>query len=150
MANTYSKIYIQIILVVKRRKMLIDASWEDELYKYITGIITHKGQKLLAINGMPDHTHILIGMKPTCCLPNLVMEVKKSTNGFINDNRLSKEKFYWQAGFSAFSYSHGALNNIIRYIENQKDHHKKKLFMKEYLEFLNKFEIEYNEKYLFD
>jgi REP element-mobilizing transposase RayT len=150
MANTYSKIYIQIILVVKRRKMLIDASWEDELYKYITGIITHKGQKLLAINGMPDHTHILIGMKPTCCLSNLVMEVKKSTNGFINDNRLSKEKFYWQAGFSAFSYSHGALNNIIRYIENQKDHHKKKLFMKEYLEFLNKFEIEYNEKYLFD
>ena len=90
MANTYSKIYIQIILVVKRRKMLIDASWEDELYKYITGIITHKGQKLLAINGMPDHTHILIGMKPTCCLSNLVMEVKKSTNGFINDNRLSK------------------------------------------------------------
>ena len=150
MANTYSKIYIQIILVVKRRKMLIDASWEDELYKYITGIITHKGQKLLAINGMPDHTHILIGMKPTCCLSNLVMEVKKSTNGFINDNRLSKEKFYWQAGFSAFSYSHGALNNIIRYIRNQKDHHKKKLFMKEYLEFLNKFEIEYNEKYLFD
>ena len=150
MANTYSKIYIQIILVVKRRKMLIDASWEDELYKYITGIITHKGQKLLAINGMPDHTHILIGMKPTCCLSNLVMEVKKSTNGFINDNRLSKEKFYWQAGFSAFSYSHGALNNIIRYIENQKDHHKKKLFMKEYLEFLDKFEIEYNEKYLFD
>jgi REP element-mobilizing transposase RayT len=130
--------------------MLIDASWEDELYKYITGIITHKGQKLLAINGMPDHTHILIGMKPTCCLSNLVMEVKKSTNGFINDNRLSKEKFYWQAGFSAFSYSHGALNNIIRYIENQKDHHKKKLFMKEYLEFLDKFEIEYNEKYLFD
>jgi REP element-mobilizing transposase RayT len=150
MANTYSKIYIQIILVVKRRKMLIDASWEDELYKYITGIITNKGQKLLAINGMPDHTHILIGMNPSCCLSNLMMEVKKSTNGFINDNRLSKEKFYWQAGFSAFSYSHGALNNIIRYIENQKEYHKKKLFMKEYLEFLNKFEIEYDEKYLFD
>lgn len=149
-AGTYSQIYIQIIFAVKGRKSLIQAHWEVELYKYITGIITNKGQKLLAINGMPDHIHILIGMKPSCCLSDLVREIKKSSNKFITENKFSNFRFSWQEGFGAFSYNYSALSNVIRYIENQKIHHRKKLFKDEFIEFLQKFKIDYNDDYLFD
>lgn len=149
-AGTYSQIYIQIIFAVKGRKSLIQAHWEVELYKYITGIITNKGQKLLAINGMPDHIHILIGMKPSCCLSDLVREIKKSSNKFITENKFSNFRFSWQEGFGAFSYNYSALSNVIRYIENQKIHHRKKLFKEEFIEFLQKFKIDYNDDYLFD
>ena len=148
--STYSQIYIQIVFAVKGRESLISASWEDELYKYITGIITNKGQKLLAINGMPDHIHILIGMKPSCCLADLVREIKKSSNEFVKEKRLTKFKFQWQEGYGAFSYSHSALDNVIAYINNQKEHHRKKSFREEYVEFLDKFKIEYEHKYLFE
>lgn len=119
------------------------------MYKYITGIITNKGQKLLAINGMPDHIHTLIGMKPACCLSDLVREVKKASNAFVKEKRFVKYKFEWQEGYGAFSYSHSALDNIIAYIQNQKEHHKKITFKQEYIGFLKKFEVEYGEKYLF-
>jgi putative transposase len=149
MANTYSQIYIQIVFAVQNRKALIDYSWEDELYKYITGIVQNKEQKLIAINGMPDHIHILIGMKPTCHLSDLVREIKKSSNIFINERQLSKFSFKWQEGFGAFSYSHSQLGNVISYIQNQKQHHKKVSFEDEYLEFLEKFEIDFDGNYLF-
>ncbi len=150
MSNTFSKIYIQIIFAIKGRDNLISSAWEEELHKYISGIINNKGQKLIIINGMPDHIHILIGMKPNCCLSDLVREIKKSSNEFINKGKLTKSKFNWQEGYGAFSYNHSSLNDIISYIKNQKTHHEKKLFKDEYLEFLKKFEIEFDEKYLFE
>ena len=150
MAGTYSNIYIQIVFAVKGRQSLISPLWEDQLYKYITGIIQNKGQKMLSINGIPNHIHILIGMKPSCCLSDLVREVKKSSTEFINENRFTRNKFYWQEGYGAFSYSHSAFGNVITYINNQKEHHKITSFRDEYLDFLEKAEIEFKHEYLFD
>ena len=149
MPGTFSQIYIQIVFAVKGRESLIMTDWEEDLYKYISGIITNKEQKILAINGMPDHIHLLIGMKPSCCLSDLVREIKKASNTFIKDKKLSKYKFQWQEGFGAFSYNHSAIDRVIKYINNQKEHHKKQSFRDEYLDFLNKFQIEHNTKYLF-
>lgn len=148
--STFSQIYIQIIFAVKGRNSLISSSWDDELFKYTTGIITNKGQKLLAINGMHDHIHILIGMKPNCCLSDLVREIKKSTNEYINEKKFTSFGFQWQEGYGAFSYSHSSLDNVISYINNQKEHHKKKSFKDEYIGFLTNFKIEYKDEYLFD
>jgi putative transposase len=150
MSGTFSQIYIQVVFAVKGRDSLIHSTWEEQLYKYITGIVQNKGQKMLAINGMPDHIHFLIGMKPSCCLSDLVREIKKSSNDFIQDKKLCKYKFNWQEGYGAFSYSHSNLNNVIAYIMNQKEHHTKKTFKEEYIDFLNKFEIEHKPEYLFD
>ena len=150
MAGTFSQMYIQVVFAVKHRQALIQSLWEERLYQYTTGIIRNKDQKLLAINGMPDHIHILIGMKPTCCLSDLVREVKKSTNEFINENRFTKSKFNWQSGFGAFSYGHLHLDNVIRYVMNQKEHHRKKTFKEEYITFLREFEIPHEEQYLFE
>ena len=150
MAGTFSQIYIQIVFAVKGRESKIQLSWEEELYKYITGIVRNKEQKILAINGVPDHIHFIIGMNPSCCLSDLVREVKKSSNDFIKEKKFTKFKFQWQEGYGAFSYSHSNLDNVIQYIMNQKDHHKKKTFKEEYLEFLKKFEIEFKDKYLFE
>jgi len=150
MANTYSQIYIQIVFAVKNRNALINSSWEEKLYQYITGIVKNKEQKLIAINGVADHIHIFIGLKPTCCLSDLVREVKKASTVFINDNKLSKYKFNWQAGFGAFSYSKSHIDAVYNYVMNQKAHHKKRSFKEEYLDFLKKYEISYEEKYLFE
>ena len=149
MAGLYSQIYIQIVFSVKGRQSMISQKWEEELYKYIIGIVTNNKQKLLAINGMPDHIHILIGMRPSCRLSDLVREIKKSSNSFINEKKFIKTKFKWQEGYGAFSYSHSAFGNVIDYIKNQKEHHRKVTFREEYLNFLKKFEIEYKEEYLF-
>ncbi len=147
--GTFSQIYIQIIFAVKDRESVINPDWEEELYKYITGIVQNKGQKMLAINGIKDHIHFLIGMKPSCCLSDLVREIKKSTNTFINDNGFSPFRFQWQEGYGAFSYSHSALNNVVSYIQNQKEHHKSKSFKDEYVSFLKKYQIDFKEDYLF-
>jgi len=150
MAGTFSQIYIQIIFAVKGRESLISKSWEDDLHKYITGIIRNKEQKLLAINGMPDHIHILIGMKPTCCLSDLVREIKKSSNEFIKEKKFSKFKFQWQEGYGAFSYSHSALDNVINYISKQKEHHQTHSFKEEYMNFLKNYQIDFKNEYLFE
>ncbi len=150
MSGTFSQIYIQVVFAVKGRQSLIHNSWEDDLYKYITGIVQNKEQKMLAINGMPDHIHFLIGMKPSCCLSDLVREIKKASNEFIKTKNFCPQKFNWQEGFGAFSYSHSNLDPVITYIRNQKEHHKKRSFKEEYVEFLNKFEIEHKPEYLFE
>lgn len=150
MPGTFSQIYIQVVFAVKHRESLIHSSWEEELFKYITGIVQKKGQKMLAINGMPDHIHFIIGMKPSCCISDLVREIKKSSTELINEKKLSKYKFQWQEGYGAFSYSHSHLDNVIKYITNQKEHHKNKSFKDEYIDFLNQFEIEHKPEYLFD
>ncbi|NOQ27999.1 MAG: IS200/IS605 family transposase [Bacteroidales bacterium] len=148
--GTFSQIYIQLVFAVKGRTSLISPQWEEELFKYITGIVQNKGQKMLAINGMPNHIHFFIGMKPSCCLSDLVREVKKSSNTFIKEKKFTKYKFEWQEGYGAFSYSHSALDNVISYINNQKEHHRKKSFKEEYVDFLNKFKIEFKDEYLFE
>ncbi len=150
MAGTFSQIYIQLVFAVKNRESLILPVWEEDLYKYISGIIRNKEQKMLAINGSANHIHILIGMKPNCCLSDLVREIKKSSNEFINENRFSKSKFQWQEGYGAFSYSHSSLDNVITYIANQKEHHRRKTFKEEYKAFLLKYQIEHKDEYLFE
>ncbi|MGQ1784910.1 IS200/IS605 family transposase [Saccharicrinis sp. GN24d3] len=150
MADTFTQIYIQVVFAVKNRDSLIAKTWEEELFKYITGTVQNKGQKMLAINGTSNHIHFFIGMKPTCCLSDLVREVKKSSNEFIKEKRFTNFNFHWQEGFGAFSYNHSQLGDVIQYIENQKQHHKKKTFKQEYLSFLKAFEIEFKNEYLFE
>ena len=150
MGDTYTQIYIQVVFAVQNRDALIQTSWEDELYKYITSIVQNKGHKMLAINGTHNHIHFFFGMAPTCCLSDLVREIKKSTNSFIKEKQFLRFKFNWQEGYGAFSYSRSQLTNVIHYISNQKEHHRHKTFKEEYEEFLKAFEIEYNNKYLFE
>ena len=149
MANTYTQIYIQIIFAVKGRQNLISNNIKEELYKYITGIVTNEEQKLIAINGMPDHIHILIGLKPNKSLSDLVRNIKANSSRFINEMQWINGKFEWQTGFGAFSCSHSQLTNVINYIQNQEHHHKKKTFKEEYLEFLKSFDIDFEENYIF-
>jgi len=149
MSDTFSQLYIQIVFSVKNRRNLIHASWEDQLFKFITGIVKNKGQNLIAINGMPDHIHILIAFKASCCISDLVREIKKSSNTFINENGFCKSRFNWQEGFGAFSYSKTHVENVIFYIQRQKEHHGGNLtFKKEYVAFLKEYEIDFDAKYL--
>lgn len=148
--STYSQIYIQIVFAVQGRESFIKPEWEERLHQYIAGFIRNKQQKLIAVNGTPNHIHILIGMTPTCCLSDLIRELKKASNSFINGNKLCSYIFRWQEGFGAFSYSRSQIDNVVKYIIKQKEHHAKKTFKDEFLEFLQKFEIMYDEKYLPD
>lgn len=150
MADTFTQIYIQVVFAVQNRKALIQQEWEEDLNKYITGVVQNSGQKMLAINGTSNHIHFFIGMKPACCLSDLVREVKKSSSTFIKDKSFSKFKFQWQEGFGAFSYGHSQLSDVINYIEAQKEHHRKKTFKEEYLAFLKVFQIEFKKEYIFD
>lgn len=150
MADTYTQIYIHIVFAVKGRENLISSKRKDELYKYITGIISNEGQKLIAINGMPNHIHILIGLKPNKSLSDLVRDIKANSSRFINEQRWIAGKFEWQSGFGAFSYSHSQLNAIIKYIEKQEEHHKTKTFKDEYLEFLTLYHIDFKSEFIFD
>ena len=150
MPNTYSQIYIQIVFAVKGRENLISKSNREELHKYITGIVQKRDQKLLSIFCMPNHTHILVGLKPSISVSDLVRDIKAGSSNFINEQKWVKGKFSWQEGFGAFSYSRSQIDNVIKYILNQEEHHKTVSFKEEYIDFLKKFEIEYDEKYLFD
>lgn len=149
MPNTYTQIHIHVVFAVKNRSGLIQKEWKDELYKYITGIIQQHKHKLLAINGMPDHIHIFFGFKPTQSLSDLIQDVKGSSSKWINDKKFTKSRFEWQQGFGAFSYSNSHISNVISYIENQEAHHRKQTFIEEYKHMLTKFEVDYNEQYLF-
>jgi len=150
MANTYSQIYIQIVFAVKGRQNLIPRRHREELHKYITGIVTNREQKLLAIFAMPDHIHLLVGLKPNITISDLVRDIKAGSSKFITESNWIKTKFNWQEGYGAFSYSKSQIDNVIKYILKQEEHHKRKTFKEEYLDFLKKFEIDYNEKYLFE
>lgn len=150
MPNTFTQLYIHFVFAVKNRNALINRSWEDKLYKYITGTVQKMGQKMLRINGMPDHIHFLIGLKPDIAISVLVREVKKSSSSYIKEKGLTKYNFNWQSGFGAFSVSHSQLDKVINYIINQKEHHRKRTFKEEYIELLRKYEVEYDEKYLFE
>ena len=150
MANTYSQIYIQVVFAVARRENAIRKQWRDELFKYITGIVTNYKQKLISIGGVEDHIHILLGIKPNIALSDLIRDIKANSTIFVNQKRFYKGYFNWQEGFGAFSYSHSQLGDVIAYIQNQEEHHKTSSFKNEYLTYLKRYEIDFDEKYLFE
>lgn len=149
MPNTFTQIHLHLVFAVKYRAGLIQKSWQNELYKYITGIIQNNGHKLLIINGMPDHVHILIGFRPTQALADLMRDIKQMSSLWINEKKFVGTRFAWQEGYGAFSYSRSQLKTIIQYIEKQEEHHRKRTFLEEYKEFLELFEVEYDDRYLF-
>ncbi len=150
MAGTYSQLYIQVVFAVKGRQNLLQKPWRDEVFKYMSGIIKGKNQKPIIVNGVADHVHLFIGLKPSISISELVRDVKNNSTNFINEQKWVKGKFSWQEGFGSFSYSHSHIDNVYKYIQNQEEHHRKKTFREEYLEFLRKFEVEYDEQYLFE
>ena len=148
-SGTYTQLYIHIIFAVKGRESLIRQEWEENLYKYITGVVQNKGHKMIAINGVQDHIHILIGQNAIESLSELVREVKKVSSVFIKEKGYSK-RFYWQSGYGAFSCSRSSLDQVIAYIDRQKEHHSTKSFREEYRAFLERYGIDYDERYLFE
>ena len=150
MANTYSQIYIQIVFAVQGRQNLLAKEWRQEVFKYMAGIIKNNGQKPIIVNGMDDHVHVFVGLKPVLALSDLVRDIKNNSTNFINDNNWIKGKFNWQEGYGAFSYSHSQVEDVYNYISNQEQHHTRQTFQEEYIGFLKKFEIEHDLKYIFE
>ncbi|KQT21893.1 transposase [Chryseobacterium sp. Leaf404] len=151
MANTYSQIFVQFVFAVKGRERQIPEDMRERLEKYMTGIVQKNQQKLLAIYANPDHVHVFVGFNNlNITIPNLIRDIKAGSSKMINDERWFDEKFNWQEGYGAFSYSRSQIDRVVKYILNQKHHHKKKSFREEYLEFLQKFEIDYKEEYIFE
>ncbi|MFN3194512.1 MAG: IS200/IS605 family transposase [Chlorobiota bacterium] len=149
MANTYTQLYFHVVFAVKGRDNAISTNWKEDLYKYISGIISNHEQKLMIINGMPDHVHLLIGTKPNCNLSDLVRVIKSNSSKWINEKSLVRGKFEWQTGFSAFTVSQSVVPSVVEYIKNQEKHHKKKTFREEYIDFLKANNIDYNTDYIF-
>jgi putative transposase len=149
MANTYSQIYIQIVFAVQSRANLIQKQNKEELHKYITGIVRERDQKLLAVHCMPDHTHILVGLRPSMALSDLVRDVKNGSTNFVNRSGWVMGRFGWQEGFGAFSYGHSQLKAIIDYVRDQERHHARRNFRDEYLQFLKRYGIDHEENYIF-
>jgi len=149
MPNTYTQIHIQLVFTVQNRECIVSSEWENDLYKYITGIIQNNNHKVLAINGMPDHLHVLIGMRPTQSLSDLLQDIKGDSSKWINQKHFLKGHFSWQEGYGAFSYSKSQISNVIHYINNQTEHHKKISFLDEYIKMLEEYEIQYDTRYLF-
>ncbi len=149
MANTYTQIHLQIVTAVKFREALILPAWKEKLHQYITGIVQNHQHKMLAINSIPDHIHMLIGFRPHQSLSDLMRNVQGESSEWINQNRLNYRQFRWQAGYSAFSYSKPLVKTVINYILTQEEHHKKKSFLDEYKDLLDEFGIEYDPIYIF-
>ncbi|MBQ5958605.1 MAG: IS200/IS605 family transposase [Bacteroidales bacterium] len=149
MIHTYTQIHIQTVFAVQNRLSLINKRWRGDLYAFMTGIVQSHGHKLLSIGGVGDHVHMFFGFRPNESLSNLMMEVKRDSAKWINKNRLVMGRFSWQEGFGAFSYSKSQIPVVCHYIENQEIHHHKKTFLEEYTEFLEKFGVEYDKRFLF-
>lgn len=150
MAGTFSQMFIQLVFAVKGRQNFLQPSWRTEVFKYMSGIIKQKDQKPIIVNGVTDHVHLFIGLRPAMAVSDLARDVKNNSCNFINNNQFLHNKFNWQEGFGAFSYSHSQINNVYQYILNQEAHHKKQTFKEEYKTFLALFEVPYVEKYLFE
>lgn len=150
MANTYTQIHVQAIIAVKYRASIISPEWKERLHQYITGIVQKYGHKMLCINSMPDHLHLFFGFRPTQSLSDLMMFVKGDSSEWINNQKFTSSKFRWQDGYGAFSYARSQVNAVVKYIINQEAHHQKKTFLKEYEDFLRKFEVEYDDRYIYE
>jgi len=149
MPNTYTQLYIHCVFAVKYRNALISRTWEERLHQYITGILQNNGHKLLAINSMPDHLHLFVGLNPQQSISDMMRLVKGDSSEFINKERFTGSKFYWQEGYGAFSNSRSQIDSVVKYIMNQKQHHSQKTFKEEYLDILKDYAVEYDEKYIF-
>ena len=150
MANTFTQLYVHIVFSVRSRASLMKDDWRENLHQYITGIVQNKGHKMIAINSMPDHIHIFIGLKPDTALSELVRDIKANSSKWINEEKMKRGKFSWQEGYGAFSYSHSQIGEVISYIQHQRDHHRVKSFREEYVEFLKRFDVPYDPKYICD
>ena len=148
MANTFTQIYLHLVFAVQNRVSLIQHAWKDELYKYITGITQNNGHKLIAINGMPNHLHIAVGYKPHQLIPDLLQDIKGDSSKWINKKKFVRGRFNWQEGYGAFSFSHSQIDRVVKYINNQEQHHGKKTFREEYIQLLKKYDIPFDEKYI--
>lgn len=150
MANTYTQIYIHVVFAVQERACVIKKEWREELFKYIAGILRNQGIKLLAIGGVEDHIHILLALIPKIALSELIRDVKANSSKFINEKGFVRGKFYWQEGFGAFSYSRSQIDKVAQYVLNQEQHHNNRSFKEEYTQLLRQFDVEYDDKYLFN
>ena len=150
MANTYSQIYLHFVFAVKRRECLIERKHKEELHKYITGLVQNRKSKMLAVHCMPDHSHLFVGFDPSVLIADFIKEIKVESNEFINSKNWLRQKFSWQTGYGVFSYSRSQIGNVVSYITNQEKHHMKKTFRQEYHIMLEKFEVSFDERYLFD
>lgn len=150
MANTFSQIYLQFVFAVKHRYNLIPKAHKEELHKYITGLVQNRKAKMISVHCTPDHTHLFVGFKPSVLIADFVKEIKVESNEFINKKNWIRGKFSWQEGYGVFSYAHSQIDHVAKYILNQEEHHQKKTFKEEYIEFLKKFQIDYKEEFLFD
>jgi REP element-mobilizing transposase RayT len=149
MANTYHQIYLQIVFAVKYRNALLDKKWREQLLGIIGNLINETGCKTIIINGVEDHVHCFIGLKPAMAVSELMKTVKAKSSKYINDHKLTPERFEWQDGYSVFSYGQSQVDSVYRYIQGQEVHHKKQTFREEYLMFLKKFKVAYDEQYIF-
>jgi len=149
MANTYHQIYLQTVFAVKYRKAIIDKAWSSQLYAVIGNLINETNCKTIIVNGVEDHVHCLIGLKPVVSVSELMKTVKAKSSKYINDHTLTPSRFEWQEGYGVFSYGQSQVDKVYKYIQKQEAHHKKQTFREEYLEFLKKFKIDYDEKYIF-
>jgi len=150
MANTYTQLYIQIVFAVKGKEHMIPKAHKEDVHRYMTGVIQQRKHKLLAIHCMPDHVHIFIGYHPPQAIPDLVNDIKTTSTKFIKKQPWMPFAFSWQVGYGAFSYSRSHIDAVVKYILNQEEHHKKRTFKEEYLDMLQKFDVDYNEQYLFE
>lgn len=150
MAGTFSQVYIQAVFAVKGRQNLIQPDWKHELYAYMAGIINEKGQKPILINGVENHVHVFFGLKPAMSIADLMRDVKNNSTNYINKKGWVHGKFAWQEGYGAFSYAHSQIDRVYKYIQNQEEHHRKQTFREEYLAFLKRFDVPYEERFLFD
>ena len=150
MGDTYTQLYIQLVFAVKGRTNFIQYAWEEELYKYITAVVQNDRHKMLAINGMPDHIHIFLGLNPAFSISDLVKDIKRASNNWINKKGFTKGKFEWQSGYGAFSYGKSQIDQVCKYVLNQKTHHARLSFKDEYINLLKLFEIDFKDEYLFE
>jgi len=150
MANTYHQVYIQCVFAVKYRDAVLDKTWRQTLLGVIGNLINENGCKSIIVNGIEDHAHCFLGLKPAVSISDLMKTVKAKSSKYINDHQLTRSRFEWQEGFGVFSYSQSHIDNVFQYIANQEEHHKKQTFRVEYLEFLEKFNVPYDERYIFE
>jgi len=150
MANTFTQLYVHIVFSVKGRKNILQPENKEPLHKYITAIVQNRNIKMMAINSMPDHIHIFLGLRPDISVSDIIRDIKHSSSNFINNKKWTNSKFYWQEGYGAFTYSQSQIKDVVKYILEQDKHHHKKTFNEEYIELLKLFNIQYDEKYVFD
>jgi putative transposase len=150
MANTFTQLYVHIVFSVKYRSALLRDAWREELHRYITGIVRNKRQTLIAVNSVSDHIHILLGIKPDVMLSQIVREVKANSSRFMNERHLVPGRFEWQEGYGAFTCSHSQLGRVVEYIKQQPEHHRQTTFHEEYIQFLKKYNVPHDTRYVFD